>query len=116
MDHIEQYVTKIAGQVLKTGLPKGVALNVNFPPKRNESIRGIKVCRQARAKWQEEFDKRIDPTGREYFWMAGNFENHDKGEDNDEGAIANNYVSVVPTQYDLTAHHAISILNDEWDI
>jgi len=116
MDHIEKYILDIAGQVLKTGLPKGVALNVNFPPKRNDSIRGIKVCRQARAKWQEEFDKRIDPTGREYFWMAGNFENHDKGEDNDEWAIANNYVSIVPTQYDMTAHHAISILNDEWEI
>ena len=48
--------------------------------------------------------------------MAGNFVNHDKGEDNDEWAIANNYVSVVPCQFDLTAHHTISVLNDDWDI
>ena len=116
MDHIREYIIQIADQVLKTSLPKGVALNVNFPPKQNESIRGIKVCRQARAKWQEEFDQRVDPNGRKYFWMAGNFEYHDKGEDNDVWAIANNYVSVVPTQYDMTAHHAISILNDEWEI
>ena len=116
MDHIHSYVLDICRQVLRTGLPKGVALNVNFPPKRNENIKGIKVCRQARAKWQEFFDKRIDPNGREYFWMAGNFENHDKGEDNDEWAIANNYVSVVPCQFDMTAHHAISILNDDWEI
>ena len=53
--------------------------------------------------------------GRKYFWMAGNFVNFDKGEDNDEWAIANNFISVVPCQYDLTAHHAISILNDEWE-
>lgn len=114
--HTKEYVKNIAENVLSKGLPKGVALNVNIPPKRNESVRGIKICRQANAKWQEEFDERFDPNGRRYFWLAGNFVNHDKGEDNDEWAIANNFVSVVPCQYDLTAHHAIVQLNDEWDI
>lgn len=113
--HVEEWVEKIARQVLENGIPKGVALNVNFPPKRNESIKGIKVCRQADAKWQEEFAERYDPTGRKYFWMAGNFVNFDKGEDNDEWAIANNYISIVPCQYDLTAYHAISQINKDWD-
>lgn len=114
-DHTREFVHKISRQVLKTGLPKGVALNVNFPPKRKENIKGIKICRQARAKWQEKFDQRFDPNGQRYFWLAGNFVNFDKGEDNDEWAIANNYASVVPCQFDMTAHHSISILNDEWD-
>ncbi len=114
--HALDYVKAISEQVLKTGLPKYTTLNVNFPPKRNEALKGVKICRQARAKWQEEFDQRYDPNGRRYFWMAGNFVNFDKGEDNDEWAIANNFVSVVPCQFDLTAHHTISILNDEWDI
>ncbi|GAA0880228.1 5'/3'-nucleotidase SurE [Algoriphagus jejuensis] len=113
--HVEEWVEKIAIQVLENGIPKGVALNVNFPPKRNESIKGIKICRQADAKWQEEFSERFDPTGRKYFWMAGNFVNFDKGEDNDEWAIANNYISIVPCQYDLTAHHAITQINKDWD-
>ncbi len=113
--HTQEYVLKIASHVLEKSLPKGLALNVNFPPKQNTNIRGIKVCRQAHAKWQEEFDQRYDPNGRRYFWLAGNFVNFDKGEDNDEWAIANNYVSVVPCQYDLTAHHAISQLN-EWNL
>ena len=113
--HVEEWVEKIARQVLEHGIPKGIALNVNFPPKRNEDIRGVKICRQADAKWQEEFVERFDPTGRKYFWLAGNFVNFDKGEDNDEWAIANNYVSIVPCQYDLTAHHAISHINKEWD-
>ena len=114
--HTEEYIKKITLQVLNKSLPKGTALNVNFPPKRNESLKGIRVCRQANAKWVEEFDQRFDPNGRRYFWMAGNFVNFDKGEDNDEWAIANNYVSVVPCQFDLTAHTAIPILNEEWDI
>jgi 5'-nucleotidase len=113
--HVEEWVEKISRQVLENGIPKGIALNVNFPPKRNEDIRGVKICRQADAKWQEEFVERIDPTGRKYFWLAGNFVNFDKGEDNDEWAIANNYISIVPCQYDLTAHHAISHINKEWD-
>lgn len=113
--HVEEWVEKIARQVLEKGIAKGVALNVNFPPKRNEAIKGIKLCRQADAKWQEEFAERFDPTGRKYFWMAGNFVNFDKGEDNDEWAIANNYVSIVPCQYDLTAYHAISQINKDWD-
>lgn len=114
--HTEEPIYRIAKQVLEKGLPKGVALNVNFPPLRNEPLKGIRVCRQANAKWVEDFDKRVDPNGRRYFWMVGNFVNFDKGEDNDEWAIANNYVSVVPCQFDLTAYSAIPVLNEEWSI
>ncbi len=113
--HTREYISKITRQVLTKGLPKGVALNVNFPPKQNENLKGIKICRQANAKWVEEFDERRDPNGRRYFWMTGNFVNFDRGEDNDEWAIINNFVSVVPCQFDLTAHHAIPVLNDDWN-
>ncbi len=114
--HTLEHVEQIARQALEKGVPKGVALNVNFPPRQNEKIKGMKVCRQANAKWEEEFDQRFDPNGRRYFWMAGNFVNFDKGEDNDEWAIANNYISIVPVKYDLTANHAIVRLNEEWDL
>ncbi len=114
--HTSEYIRKIVKQVLDKGLPKGTALNVNFPPKRNEAIKGIRICRQANAKWVEDFDQRFDPNGRRYFWMSGNFVNFDKGEDNDEWAIANNFVSVVPCQFDLTAHQAIPVLNEDWEI
>jgi 5'-nucleotidase len=114
--HIEEYLVKITRQVLEKGLPKGIALNVNFPPRRNEVIKGIRICRQANAKWVEDFDMRYDPNGRRYFWMIGNFVNFDKGQDNDEWAIANNYISVVPCQFDLTGHQAIPLLNEDWEI
>lgn len=114
--HTEEYIKKITQQVLKKSLPKGTALNVNFPPLQNEKLKGIRICRQANAKWVEEFVQRLDPNGRSYFWMTGNFVNFDKGQDNDEWAIANNYVAVVPCQFDLTAHASIPILNEEWEI
>lgn len=116
MSHVDSFIEKIITETLQKGLPKGIALNVNIPPKQNESIKGIKVCRQANARWEEDFVQRLDPHGRTYYWMVGNFINHDKGEDNDEWAIANNYVSVVPCLFDLTGHHAMSFLNAEWDI
>jgi 5'-nucleotidase len=114
--HTEYYVTKIAGEVLEKGLPPGVALNVNIPKKSDEPIRGIKICRQTIAKWQEEFDRRLDPNGRAYYWLTGSFVNLDKGEDIDEWAISNNYVAVVPVSFDMTAHHAIGVINKQWDI
>lgn len=116
MSHTDEYIKKVTEEALKNGIPKGIALNVNFPVLQKEPIKGIKVCRQANANWEEEFDARKDPYGRTYFWMVGNFVNHDKGEDNDEWALANNYVSIVPCQFDMTGHHAIPQLNEAWDI
>ena len=78
---------------------------------KNNRIKGIKVCRQANANWVEEFQERKDPKGRIYYWLTGTFVNYDKGDDTDEWALANHYISVVPVQFDVTAHHAISSLN-----
>ena len=112
--HTKTYIKNIAEQVLKNGLEKGTALNVNFPAKSDEAIKGIKICRQANGKWQEEFDKRKDPYGRSYFWMDGYFVNFDEDKtDTDEWALANNYVSIVPCQYDMTAYNSIKNL-EQW--
>jgi len=102
---------QVALNVLKHGLPDGSLLNVNIPKLRLEELKGIKICRQAVAKWEEEFDERQDPNNRKYYWLTGKFKNYDKGEDTDEWALANGYVSVVPVQFDFTAHHAIPFLN-----
>ncbi len=110
---LKKHVKLIAENVLAHGLPDGVVLNVNFP--KSDSFKGIKICRQARANWVEEFDKRTNPQGRVYYWLTGKFVNMDKGEDTDEWALANNFISVVPVQFDLTAHHFIHKLNN-WNL
>ena len=110
---LKGHIKNIALSVLENGLPDGVVLNVNFP--KEEIFNGIKICRQARANWVEEFDKRINPQGKVYYWLTGNFVNMDKGEDTDEWALANNYISIVPVQFDLTAHHFIHKLNN-WNL
>ena len=106
-----KFVKSIIIQVLSNGLPEGVILNVNIPALPEQDIKGIKVCRQAKAYWAEKFDKRKTPQGKDYYWLTGEFINQDKGEDTDEWALKNGYISVVPVQFDLTAHHAIQKLN-----
>ncbi|HSH65960.1 MAG TPA: 5'/3'-nucleotidase SurE, partial [Bacteroidia bacterium] len=102
----------VALNVLKNGLPKDVCLNVNIPKSKYEELKGIRVCRQAKANWVEELDERKDPGGKTYFWLTGKFENYDAGkEDTDVWALENNYVSLVPVQFDMTAHSAIKELN-----
>ncbi len=108
---IKPFVRKIALEVLQNGLPKGVVLNVNFPKLKESEIKGIKVCRQAKAFWMEKFDKRKTPQGKDYYWLTGEFVNQDSGDDTDEWALENGYISIVPVQFDLTAHHAIPQLN-----
>jgi 5'-nucleotidase len=107
----QKYASKISENVLKHGLPQGTLINVNIPNMPYETIKGVKVCRQANAKWQEEFDERLDPNKRKYYWLTGKFVNHDKGQDTDEWALTNGYISLVPVQFDFTAHHAIPFLN-----
>ncbi|RNC84119.1 MAG: 5'/3'-nucleotidase SurE [Winogradskyella sp.] len=109
-EHCKSVVKTITKNVLNHGLPKDVILNVNIPKNQN-AINGIKICRQARANWEEKFDKRTNPMGKDYYWLTGEFVIMDHGEDTDEWALKNNYVSVVPVQFDLTAHHAIQHLN-----
>ncbi len=105
------FVKKITQEALENGMPKGTVLNVNIP-KIESGPKGVKVCRQARGNWKEQFDKRTSPTGKEYYWLSGTFELLDKGQDTDEWALSQGYVSLVPTQFDLTAHHAIPQINN----
>lgn len=110
--HSREFVKRITLECLNNGVPKGVVLNVNFPKISNTKLKGIKICRQANGVWEEKFDKRTNPLGREYYWLSGKFVNNDQGEDTDEWALENGYVSITPTQYDLTAHQAIKNISN----
>ena len=110
-EQIKSFIKTITLEVIVNGLPENVVLNVNFPKLKEEDIKGIKICRQAKALWVEKFDKRKTPQGKDYYWLTGEFVNQDKGEDTDEWALSQGYISVVPVQFDLTAHHAIQQLN-----
>lgn len=98
----------LIAQALENEMPDRICLNVNIPNVSKELIKGIKVCRQAIANWEEEFEERKDPSGKPYFWLTGIFKNYDEGKDTDIWALENNYVSVVPCQFDITAHTTLN--------
>jgi 5'-nucleotidase len=107
------YVDIIARKVLQNGLPKTVCLNVNIPDVDRKKVAGIKICRQNKGFWREEFDQRIDPAGKHYYWLTGSFHNTEpEATDTDEWALSNNFVSIVPLHTDLTCHNTMKTLNN----
>lgn len=108
-------IRSLAQQVLQNGMPEGTCLNVNIPKLPSAQIQGLKICRQSAGYWDDAFDRRLTPGGKPYFWMKGEFKNPDVGTDTDMWALEHGFVSVVPTQFDLTAHHAMSTLN-QWNL
>lgn len=114
MEAAKPYVRTVIANVLENGLPSGVCLNVNIPANDKVPYKGLKVCRQAIGNWVEEFDSRIDPYGRPYYWLTGKYELYDQGSDTDIAALSEGYVSVVPVSIDLTAHETIATLN-QWN-
>ena len=96
-------------------MPKGIVLNVNIPNLPAEEIKGVKVCKQAHAKWEESFDERINPHGKKYYWLTGYFNNMDESEDADETALANGYISIVPVKFDMTAYEYMNTLREVMD-
>lgn len=104
----------LATRMLANPMPAHTLLNVNIPKVSREEFKGIKVCRQAHAKWKEEFDRRTDPRGKDYYWMTGKFTNMDTGTDTDVEALAAGYASVVPVKFDLTDVAMRDKLQAEW--
>ena len=108
-----EYGIRIARNVLEGNMPRPLCLNVNIPILPVEQIKGVKVCRQTRGFWKDEFFKRTDPHGRDYYWVTGGFDNHEpEATDTDEWALQQGYVSIVPIQVDLTAYNQLEQLND----
>lgn len=100
---------KILQNFLTQKLPDDTCLNVNFPDVSEKEIKGIKVCRMAKGVWKEEYDKRTDPHKREYFWLTGNFNNFEpEAKDTDEWYLAQNYITMVPIQVDLTSYKSMN--------
>jgi len=111
----EKFIREICKMVLTEPLPQGVCLNINFPAVKASEIKGIRVARQARGCWQEEFEKRKDPMGKTYYWLTGKFLNHEpESTDTDEWAMQNGYVSVVPVSTDMTAYSFLSELKTKF--
>lgn len=110
-DSCKPFLLKLVKHVLENGMPDDAnLLNVNIPKLTAEKIKGFKICRQAEAFWNERYVEGTDPHGRPYYWLAGEFDNPDTGEDTDMWALDHGYISVVPAGHDLTRYAAMKEL------
>jgi 5'-nucleotidase len=108
-----EYIRVVMRNIIKEPLPKGICLNVNIPAVKKEEVKGIRICRQSKGNWKEEFEKRKDPMGKTYYWLTGYYQNHEpESTDTDEWALTNNYVSIVPVTVDMTAHSYLDELKN----
>jgi 5'-nucleotidase len=104
----QKIASTLAQKMLSQPWPVGTLWNVNIPKLGFNKIKGIKACRQAKAKWEEEYDERADPSNKKYYWMTGKFINQEAtATDTDESALAMDYVSLVPVQFDLTNYEQL---------
>ena len=111
-----KYINEIIKNTLDSGIPPGTCLNVNFPKENSQDFKGVKICRQTRGVWIEEFDKRTDPQKKTYYWLTGEFTDLEpEAKDTDEWALKNNYVSIVPVQTDFTSYQAFDHLR-KWNL
>lgn len=107
------FADKIIADILAAEIDEPLCLNCNVPIARPEEIMGYRVCRQTRGYWKEEFQIGKDPRGKNYFWLTGDFCNHEpEAEDTDEWALSHNYISIVPVSVDLTAYGQLSSLKN----
>jgi 5'-nucleotidase len=108
-------VEKIVKEALENGIPTGNCLNVNIPYVQEEDFKGLKVCRQANAYWEDRFDKRLDHHNRTYYWLTGDFKDQEEQTDTDVYWISKGYATVVPTQFDMTAYDIMEKI-ENWNI
>lgn len=109
------FASKIAKFVLKNGLPKGTLLNVNIPPVPKSKIKGVLFTRQGKSFWDDYYEKRLDPSHREYFWLSGKMAILDNSLEFDQTAIDKNYISITPVHYDLTDYDLLEKMS-KWKI
>ena len=111
----EPFVRAVIAEVLENGLPAEVSLNVNIPVPVDGIVKGMRVCRQSKARWMDSYEKRIDPIGRPYYWLTGNFVCDDRGPETDQWALEHDYVSIVPTSPDYTDFKAIETIRRRFE-
>jgi 5'-nucleotidase len=114
-DFAARFATHLAKKVLENGLPDGTLLNVNIPALPADQILGVKITRQGKGRYEEYFEKRVDPMNRNYYWLAGKKLQLDKESDVDDVAVLERYVAITPIQFDLTDYKVLDQLK-EWNL
>ena len=111
-DVAARFARRLARVILKEGLPRGTALNVNVPNLPEEKILGVMFTRQSQCRFVERFERREDPRKQTYYWQSvDNVLPELESEDNvDIKALAEGYISITPLHHDMTDSRALEFI------
>lgn len=116
------FAVQLVAQLEKAPLPELTLLNVNVPAIPPTAIAGVAMTRQGIRRYVDVFEKRVDPRGKTYYWLAGEvMEDVPPPADQPDGtltdveAIRQNLISITPLQYNLTAPRGLTHLHD-WQL
>jgi 5'-nucleotidase len=109
-----EFMKRFTPEVARLRLPRGTLLNVNVPALPTSEIRGVAYTKQGTSYWEDEFEKRVDPQERPYYWLKGKYILEDKNEDIDDIAIRDGKISITPIHYDLTNYDFLKTLRSSW--
>ena len=104
----------VVEKVIENQVPSNIVLNVNVPNLADDSIKGYLITRQGLRVYRDRLDRRLDPRGREYYWIGGDTPTGVPEEGTDFSTLEDGYVSITPLQLDLTACEMLETLQT-WD-
>ncbi len=113
------FARSLVAKLEKQPLPPLMLLNVNVPAVNAEAIAGVTLTRQGLRRYIDVFEKRIDPRGKTYYWLAGELLEEVEDSANcaemmptDVQANRQNYITITPLHYNLTASKGLESLKD----
>jgi len=105
-----RFIARLVGRLLAEGLPRRHLLNVNFPGQPWPELRGVKVTRLGSRVYHDTLVKKVDPRGRDYYWIGGEDPEWESIEGTDFHAVHAGWISVTPLRLDFTADTALAEL------
>jgi len=108
------YARAIVERAIELHITPGMVLNVNIPRLDRGEPRGVRVVQQSTAPWTDNYDRRVDPRGRAYFWLTDSGDREPESGDTDLSALRAGYVTITPLQYDLTQYAQLRHLRETW--
>lgn len=109
------YTAELIRKLPVKEIDKNTVLNINFPDLEESELKGVKITSQGVRHYRNSFEKRVDPRGRTYYWLAGELMKKDNPPDSDVVAVDEGYVSITPLQFNLSNKKMMQKLN-KWDI
>ena len=110
-----RFVSRLAREVLARGLPRRQLLNVNLPHRPWGEVRGLRITRLGSRIYNDTLVHKVDPRGRDYYWIGGEDAVWQAGSDTDFEAVSTGFVSVTPLRLDLTDERALAELQT-WNL